>query len=93
MLKTDQLLTLAEAAPCDHCVQRAKCRINRLACAAFARYLDGAKQARWSVAPRIPTRARFVGLLDERSAARLQRRRKELLITAQERRSRPQPLL
>jgi hypothetical protein len=52
-----------EPAPCDGCWHAARCRSERLACTAFALFMDGAKPPRWSAVNRTPTRTRFTELL------------------------------
>jgi hypothetical protein len=49
--------------PCDLCPQAGHCRAHLEACAAFALYLEGATQERWSAVAREPQRELFVSLL------------------------------
>jgi hypothetical protein len=49
-------------APCDRCRFRERCAADRLACDAFAVFMTGGEEWRWSLAPRVPTRARYAVL-------------------------------
>lgn len=55
---------LHELSPCDGCRFAARCRDKRLACDAFSMFASGAIQARWSGAPRAPTRERWLVLFE-----------------------------
>lgn len=50
-------------APCDDCPYAARCRVEVLACDAFAVYLSGARESRWRNAPRLPSRERGEAVL------------------------------
>jgi hypothetical protein len=77
---------LAEPAPCDGCRFAAKCRAEKLTCAAFTLYVSGAGRPRWRVAPRAPTGVLYSALLEVESrpfgrfkkvrAERIKRRRR-----------------
>lgn len=54
---------LLGAAPCDGCRHANRCRLERLACDAFAVYLSGESVTRWRNAPRLPSRERAEALL------------------------------
>lgn len=57
---SDELSTvLIGEAPCDNCRHAERCRVELLACDAFALYAKGGSAARWQQAPRIPTAERF----------------------------------
>ena len=51
--------------PCSVCRHDARCKAERLACDAFAvwRSAPNAKE-RWGRAPRLPTHARFLALIE-----------------------------
>lgn len=82
----DQYLAMAAPAPCDDCRHAAKCRAEKLLCEAFNLYVSGEGRPRWSLAPRVPTRALYLALLDREQrpsgrakkarAARMLRRRR-----------------
>ena len=50
---------LSGPAPCDDCKHAAQCGTERLACDAFALFVDGASRVRWGVAPRVAVATRF----------------------------------
>jgi hypothetical protein len=50
---------MLEVAPCDGCRYAARCRADKLACAAATLYANGHSAARVAIAPRVPTRERF----------------------------------
>ena len=52
------------ACPCDHCALRAGCATAETACARFVSFVQGAGQPRWSLAPRVPSRALFLAAFD-----------------------------
>lgn len=49
---------LHEPAPCDDCRFAARCAVALTACEAFSMFVAALPAARWSAAPRAPTRAR-----------------------------------
>lgn len=66
---------MAEPCPCDGCHLAAKCRAEKLLCERFNLYVAGAGRPRWRVAPRAPTHALYVTLL-EREQRPISRARK-----------------
>jgi hypothetical protein len=54
-----------EPCPCDGCRLAERCKVERLACDAFAMVMAGKLPARWAVAPPVPTRARYKSVLGE----------------------------
>lgn len=65
--RADRLLE--ELAPCTGCRFAARCAAELLACEAFAAYSGGLSEVRWSVAPRVPSRARYDSILGQESSA------------------------
>src|SRR5436309_14314779 len=55
---------LTAPCPCDTCRHAAKCRTEKLLCGAFSLYVAGDGKRRWSIAPRVPTRALYDALLE-----------------------------
>jgi hypothetical protein len=51
-----------DTGPCWPCKFRARCAAERSACDAFALFFAGESRARWAGAPRVPSRARLLGL-------------------------------
>lgn len=54
---------LTEPAPCAECRFAERCKVERLACAAFSMYLHAEPAARWRLAPRAPTHTRYEALM------------------------------
>ena len=52
-------LAKLEQAPCDDCRFRSKCASEHLACEAFSMFMHSETAARWTAAPRAPTRGRY----------------------------------
>jgi hypothetical protein len=46
--------------PCDACRFAPRCAAERCACEAFALFVQGRAEPRWRLAPRAPTRARYL---------------------------------
>jgi hypothetical protein len=51
--------------PCAACRHAERCRAQLLACAAFTLFVANPAEARWSRAPRVPTRARYERIFGE----------------------------
>jgi hypothetical protein len=50
-------------APCDGCWHAARCGAKHLACEAFRLYMGGAREVRWSIVKRTPTREHYEALM------------------------------
>jgi len=51
-------------APCDECPLARDCRARRMACDAFALYLEGGAEKRWRGVARIPSAELYVRVLE-----------------------------
>jgi|ERR1700683_334651 hypothetical protein len=51
-------------APCDDCPFRARCGVALLACESYGVFVRGL--ARWDLAPRVPTHARYLTVFDDK---------------------------
>jgi len=49
-----------EATPCDGCHFAARCQADKMACDALVIYMQDASPLRWKIAPRAPTRTRYL---------------------------------
>jgi hypothetical protein len=54
---------LNESTRCRDCRIAFRCGAARLACDAFAIFLNGGSEKRWEQEPRVPSRARYEALL------------------------------
>jgi hypothetical protein len=52
-----------EPCPCEGCRLVLRCKPDHLACVAFSLFMAGKSAVRWRIAPRVPTRERYEGLL------------------------------
>lgn len=62
----DALLLLGPA-PCDDCRFRERCGLELLACESYSLFVREIGPTRWGVAPRAPTRARYLSLFNDKS--------------------------
>ena len=81
------LQVMAEPCPCDECRFFAKCGTEKLLCERFSMYVNGEGRPRWSLAPRAPTKSRFVALFDYRALNREKKLRAARLLRRQQARA------
>jgi hypothetical protein len=56
---------LTAPCPCESCRFAARCAAEQRACEAFALFVQGLAEPRWRLAPRAPTRARYLVIYEK----------------------------
>jgi hypothetical protein len=63
--RLDPTAALTAPCSCDGCRFAARCAVERRACEAFGSFVQGHTEARWRLAPRAPTRARYLVIYEQ----------------------------
>jgi hypothetical protein len=64
----DPVNVILDDAPCDACVNAARCAAQHLACESFAAFVAGEPESRWQAAPRAPRAAIYARLYHGKAA-------------------------